>query len=134
MPIYELESHCPLCDEVVDIFADHGLICSCGGDRVKRHNLLRNEVFFFCNSAGLNPELERPGLLQPRPAVGVRQEDGTHSDNNNRRPADIYLPRWRRGGPAALDFVVMLSTGQPRMVLQPQRTTRNLRDHIWTQK
>ena len=23
-----------------------------------------------------------------------------------RRPADVYLPRWRRGGPACLDFAV----------------------------
>ena len=49
-PIYETESHCPFCDEIMDRYADHCLTCACGGDRVKRHNLLRNEVFYFCNS------------------------------------------------------------------------------------
>ena len=26
--------------------------------------------------------------------------------NENRRPADVYIPKWRRGIPAALDFAV----------------------------
>ena len=107
VPIYETESHCPYCDDVMDRYADHCLTCACGGDRTKRHNLIRNEVFYFCNSAGLNPELERPDLLQPRPLTGYRHEDGSNRDSNNyRRPADVYLPRWRRGAPAALDFAV----------------------------
>ena len=107
VPIYETEFHCPFCDEVVDRHGDHCLTCSCGGDRTKRHNLIRNEVFHFCNSAGLNPELERPGILQPRMLTGSTQENGQNRDlNENRRPADVYLPRWRRGTPAALDFAV----------------------------
>ena len=107
VPIYEAEFHCPFCDGVVDRFGDHCLTCACGGDRTKRHNLIRNEVFFFCNSMGLNPELERPGILQPRPLIGVLQESGVARDpSGNRRPADVYLPRWRRGTPAALDFAV----------------------------
>ena len=107
VPIFELESHCPYCDEVIDKHGDHCLTCACGGDRVKRHNLIRNEVFYFCNSSGLNPELERPGLLQLRPLAGSRQENGKNRDpNSSRRPADVYLPRWRRGAPAALDFAV----------------------------
>ena len=107
VPIYDGEFHCYFCDGVVDKFRDHCLTCACGGDRTKRHNLLRNEVFFFCNSMGLNPELERPGILQPRPLIGVLQESGDARDpNGNRRPADVYLPKWRRGTPAALDFAV----------------------------
>ena len=52
-------------------------------------------------------ELERPGLLQPRPLGGTTQENGLDRDNNeNHRPADIFIPRWRRGTPAALDFAV----------------------------
>ena len=51
--------------------------------------------------------MERPGLLQPRPLGGASQEDGSDRDNSrNRRPADIYIPRWRRGIPASLDFAV----------------------------
>ena len=106
-PLFETEFHCPLCDEVVDRFGDHCLTCACGGDRTKRYNLLRNEVYFLCNSAGLNPELERQGLLQPLPPVSTVQDSGVDRDPNLlRRPADIYLPRWRRGLPAALDLAV----------------------------
>ena len=106
-PIFDADFHCSYCDTIIDRHGDHCLVCACGGDRTKRHNLLRNEVFFFCNSSGLSPELERQGLLQPRPLDGCNQEDGSSRDANaNRRPADVYLPRWRRGTPAALDFAV----------------------------
>ena len=64
-------------------------------------------MFHLCNSSGLNPELERPGLLLLRPLVGATHENGgTRDPNVNRRPADVYLPRWRRGAPAALDLAV----------------------------
>ena len=107
VPLYESEYHCPFCDGVVDRFGDHCLVCSCGGDRTKRHNLIRNEVFHLCYSAGLNPELERPGLLRPRPLFGSAYESGEVRDPNvDRRPADVYLPSWRRGIPAALDIAV----------------------------
>lgn len=76
LPLYESEFHCPFCDEVIDRHGDHCLTCSCGGDRTKRQNLLRNEVFYLCNSAGLNPELKRQGLLEPRPLTGAAQESG----------------------------------------------------------
>ena len=116
VPIFGCEFHCPQCDDVMDRFGDHCLVCSCGGDRTKRHNLIRNNVFQFCVSANLNPKLERPGLIQPRPLCGSSQENGATADNNsNRRPADVYLPRWRRGGPAALDFIVTSGLGEDRV-------------------
>eukprot|EP00973_Karenia_brevis_P080906 11223410-Karenia_brevis.AAC.1 len=48
--------------------------------------------------AGFRPELERPGLLLP-----CRPDEAGQS---SRRPADIYLPAWVSGSPAALDFAV----------------------------
>ena len=106
-PIFEAESFCPLCDDVMDICGDHCLVCSVGGDRTKRHHLLRNEAYHLCSAAGLNPELEKPGLLCPRPELGGALEDGTTTDNNAaRRPADVYLPRYRLGVAACLDFAV----------------------------
>ena len=39
--------------------------------------------------------------------AGAAQENGASRDPNAlRRPADVYLPRWRRGVPAALDLAV----------------------------
>ena len=50
-------------------------------------------------SAGLSPTLEKAELLPPRP------DDPTGS--NLRRPADVYLPTWAHGAPAALDLAVV---------------------------
>ena len=107
MPVFDEDGVCPLCDGVLDKYGDHCLVCPCGGDRTRRHNMLRNYVYHYARSAGLNPELEKPGLLQPRPAVGGLTEDGSRPSNPEaRRPADVFLPRWRRGTPIALDFAV----------------------------
>ncbi len=110
LPIFDSEHYCPLCDGVVDVYADHCLVCCGGGDRTKRHNLLRNLAHNQCLGAGFSSELERPGLLRPRPLVGGVEEDGTRFDGPHndagRRPADVYVPRWRRGAPACLDFAV----------------------------
>jgi hypothetical protein len=111
MPLAEQDIECPCCDGVLDRFGDHALTCSCGGDRTRRHNLLRNMVYHAASAANLNPELEKPGLLPPRPLHGPAYENGSSpaeqdSDSNARRPADVYIPRWRSGPPAAWDFAV----------------------------
>ena len=96
-----------LCDGIMDRFGDHALVCPCGGDRTKGYNHLRNHVYHFAASSGLNPELEKPGLLEPRPYLGAVPENGiVAADPQARRPADVYIPRWRRGTPMALDFAV----------------------------
>jgi len=87
----------------MDAFGDHALTCPCGGDRVKRHNGLRNEAFFSLGSAGFCPELEKPGLLPPRDEE-ERVVSGLPAASSNRRPADVYVGRFRSDSPAALDF------------------------------
>ena len=82
-----------------------------GGDRTRRHNLLRNMTFHAAASANPHPELEKPGLLPQRPLHGSCYENGTsfNADDNGpsaRRPADVYIPRRRGGPPAAWDFAV----------------------------
>ena len=107
VPLFPEPFTCSLCEGVMDIHGDHALSCCCGGDRTKRHNIIRNSVYHLCAMAGLHPELEKPGLLQPRPCIGALPEDGIRRDNPDaRRPADVYLPRWRQGTPLALDFAV----------------------------
>ena len=65
-------------------------------DRIFRHNSIRDAVFSAAQSAALAPRREVPSLIP-----------GTQS-----RPADIYLPCWKRGRPAALDITVISTLQQ----------------------
>jgi hypothetical protein len=91
---------CPLCDAILDTKGHHSKMCCAGGDRTRRHNSLRGVVRRAAARGGLNPELEKPGLLLP-----LRPEETTQGADR-RRPADVYLPAWTGGLPAALDFAV----------------------------
>ena len=64
---------------------------------MRRHNAARNVVGQFAEAAGHHPELEKPGLLQPCPE---------QPNAARRRPADVFLPSWTGGAPAALDLAV----------------------------
>ena len=61
-PVFGDAFYCPLCDDVMDVYGDHALVCIGGGDRISRHNSIRNRVFQFCQSAGLRPQLEKGAL------------------------------------------------------------------------
>ena len=74
-----------------------GVNRTAGGERVLRHNALRNAVFRWADRAGLNPELEKPGLLLP-------QRPGD-AHVGRRRPADVFLPALA-GVPSALDLAI----------------------------
>ena len=65
--------------------------CEGNGDRIHRHDSLRDTLFSAAQSAALAPRKEVPSLIP-----------GTSS-----RPADIFLPNWCRGRPAALDVTVI---------------------------
>ena len=91
-------SSCSACgkSEVADDFGAHQVGCGGNGDRIHRHDALRDALFSAAQSAALAPRREAPTLIP-----------GTRS-----RPADIFLPNWCRGRPAALD-VTVISTMQP---------------------
>ena len=98
MKVADTDAWCPLCDATLDHKGHHASVCCAGGDRTVRHNRVRNQVFQLAKRAALNPELERSGLLLPASHDDV--------DSQRRRPADVYLPAWLNGSPAALDFAV----------------------------
>ena len=91
----------------MDIYGDHALTCAVGGDRTKRHNMIRNVGVRLATSAGWRPEPEKSDLLRADSTAG---EDisarGDEARPEARRPADIFVPRWDLGGSAALDFAV----------------------------
>ena len=86
-------SRCPACSKegIMDPFGDHQVGCGGNGDRIYRHNALRDVLFSAAQSAALAPRKEVTSLI---------------SDTNS-RPADIFLPNWSRGLPAALDVTVI---------------------------
>ena len=106
LPIADSDMACPLCDGTSDSFGDHARVCPCGGDRVKRHNQLRNILAGRARAAGLQPEVEKPNLLPPRPELQGGTEDGSQPRGNGRRPADVWIPNWNLHGPAAFDVAV----------------------------
>ena len=87
------ETTCPCCasGKKADPMGDHHVGCGGNGDRIHRHDSLRDTLFAAAQSAALAPRKEVPALIT-----------GSAS-----RPADIFLPNWSRGRPAALDVTVI---------------------------
>ena len=67
------------------------LSCGFGGERISRHNQLRDALFDTAVAAGLGPVKEGRFLLP----------------GQDRRPADVLLPYWNGGKDAALDVTVV---------------------------
>ena len=65
--------------------------CGGNGDRIARHNAVRDVIFAAAQSAALGPSKEALGLI-PRSLA---------------QPADIFIPHWSLGGLVALDVLVV---------------------------
>ena len=91
LPIYDQEGPCPACLRQSDIYGDHALCCGTGGERISRHNALRDAFYDTAVSAGLGPTREGRFLLP----------------GADRRPADVMVPNWVGGRDAALDVTVV---------------------------
>ena len=82
-------SCCPLCPEIaLDPLGHHAVTCKRGGDVVSHHNKLRDILAESCQRAHL----------------GVQVEMGNNLTNT--RPADLLVPNWVLGKPAAFDLSV----------------------------
>ena len=99
LPIYSGNSKCSICHVAADPFGDHHVGCGGNGDRIFRHDSIRDAIFSAAQTAALAPRIEFPSLIP-----------GCHN-----RPADVFLPHWDRGLPTALD-VSVISTLQQRTV------------------
>ena len=76
----------------LDQFGHHALSCKNGPDVVSRHNRVRDTLFEFCQRACLGAQLEAGSSLGHE----ARQT----------RPADVLIPNWELGKPAAIDLCV----------------------------
>ena len=88
IPVAQGQS-CSQCNAALDAYGHHALCCKLGGDVVSRHNRLRDIFNDFCHSACLAPQLEMGGWSRDRT-----------------RPADVLVPNWVLGKPAAFDLSV----------------------------
>ena len=86
-----LEATCPICFRECDAYGDHHVGCGGNNDRIARHDCLRETLFSVAQSAALAPRREVPSLIP----------------GSCNRPADLYLPVWKCGRPAALDITVI---------------------------
>ncbi|KAL5475780.1 hypothetical protein EMCRGX_G025632 [Ephydatia muelleri] len=70
----------------------HALTCKSGGDSIFRHNSLRDTFWESCKLACIAGQIEAGS--------------GLDVEGSRTRPADILLPNWEFGKPAALDFTI----------------------------
>ena len=90
LPVYSSAGTCPACSQQSDRMGDHSLGCGKTGDRIARHNMLRDVIFEAAASADLGPKKEESHLLP-----------GTIA-----RPGDVTIRRWSNGRDAAIDVTV----------------------------
>ena len=103
VPLLDETATCSACGACLDVFMDHALVCSCGGDRTLRHNAIRGAFFEEAQAAGVHCEREKTNLIPQRPDdEKLRGED----QRNGRRPADVWLAHWANGRAGAVDFAV----------------------------
>ena len=91
IPLHSGPYTCPECQHTADEHGDHQVGCGGNGDRITRHNAIRDVLFSAAQSAALAPSREATGVVP----------------DSLSRPADILLPTWSRGRPAALDVHVI---------------------------
>ena len=93
LPLNSTSTVCPFHPTTpLDPLGHHALTCRKNGDVVIRHNRLRDVLYESCSRALLRPQLERGAGLSER--------------NQQSRPADICIPGWTLGQPAAVDVTV----------------------------
>ena len=86
-PVFGSDGPCPACGQPSDRMGDHALNCAWQGERIARHNSLRDTLHSTAVKAALGPTREGQYLL---PGEGGK-------------PADIFIPRHAGGKDVALD-------------------------------
>ncbi len=61
--MYVTQLSCPKCSGVLDIFGDHAVGCAADGERIARHDRLRDTIFNCTQKAALAPVLEIRNIL-----------------------------------------------------------------------
>ena len=80
-----------MCQSPADLYGDHHVGCGGNGDRIHQHNSPRDALYSVAQSAALAPREEVPALIP----------------ETSSRPANVFLPIWKRGQQDALDVTVI---------------------------
>jgi hypothetical protein len=93
LPVFREAGECPAprCKAASDVFGDHAISCAIGGERIAKHNHIRDAIYQAGQQAHLGPLKEPDGLLP----------------GSDDRPADVLLPYWTKGRDTALDVTVV---------------------------
>ena len=91
LPLYTKDGPCPACHRLSDRQGNHAMCCGSGGERIARHNHLRDHLHDTAAAAGLGPVREVRFLIP----------------GEDSRPADVLLPHWSAGQDAAMDVTVV---------------------------
>ena len=94
---------CPICQKSADPYGDDQVGCGVNGDRIYRHDSVGDTIFSAAQSAALAPRKEAPSVIP----------------GSSSCLADVYLPNWKRGQPAALDIHVISTMQQQILVGVP---------------
>ena len=93
IPVFEADGPCPACGLHSDGLGDHAISCGSDGERIVRHNQLRDALFAAAASAALAPRKEERALLP----------------GHGNKPADVLIPNWSHGLDTAFDVTVVNS-------------------------
>ena len=91
MNIFSTNGQCTACPLQSDARGDHAISCGYEGERISRHNHLRDAIYKTAVQACLGPTREDRALI---PGSGAQ-------------PADILIPNWSGGKDTAMDITVV---------------------------
>ena len=117
LPLYSQEGPCPSCHRYSDAQGNHAMCCGSGGERISRHNHLRDHLHDTAGAAGLGPVREVRFLIP----------------GQDSRPADVLLPHWSAGQDAALD-VTVVNPCQAATVVGAATTAGHALNHAFERK
>ena len=117
LALYNHHGPCPACHRLSDKQGNHAMCCGSGGERISRHNHLRDHLHDTAVAAGLGPVREVRFLIP----------------GEDSRPADVLLPHWVGGKDAALD-VTVVNPCQTATVVGAATTAGHALNHAYQRK
>ena len=90
-PVYTSAGECPACRDHSDKEGDHAISCGSKGERIARHNHLRDHLYHTAVCSALSPTREDRAIIP----------------GSDARPADVLIPNWSGGKDTALDVTVV---------------------------